>query len=74
MARNSPPLMAGVAGIARDICGGDQNPLLFEQALLIAQHQVVLARVRAERLAALERLHDITRKPIESRDELATMC
>jgi hypothetical protein len=70
--RNPAPL-AAIACLARDICAGDQNPLLFEQALLIAQYEVVLARARAQRLAALERVHDTTHR-IESRDQVAAIC
>jgi hypothetical protein len=58
--------------LARAICADDQNPLLLEQALTIAENEMVLIRVRAARVAAIERQHDIT-KPIELRDELDAM-
>jgi hypothetical protein len=58
--------------MARAICGDDQNPLLFDQALAIAEHEIVLLRVRAERVAAIERRRDKL-NPIEWRDELDAM-
>jgi hypothetical protein len=50
-----------------------RNPLLLEQALAIAENEMVLIRVPAARVAAIERAHDITPKPIELRDELDAM-
>jgi hypothetical protein len=59
--------------IARAICADDQNPLLLEHALTIAENEIVLIRVRAERVAAIERRYAITPKPSELRDELDAM-
>jgi hypothetical protein len=64
------PLLDRIAGA---ICGDDQNPLLVEQALMIAQHEIALIGVRAERVAAIERGHDLPPEPIELRDELGAM-
>jgi hypothetical protein len=46
--------------IAMAICSGESDPLLFEQALVIAESEVLLRSVRAERVAMIERLHDGT--------------
>ena len=46
---------------------------MFEQALTIAENQIVLIRVRAERVAAIERELDIPPESIARRDELAAM-
>jgi len=59
--------------IAKAICADDQNPLLFEQALTIAENEIVLIRVRAERVAAIERGHNVAPGAIELRDEAAAM-
>ena len=53
--RVDPALGPRIDAIATKLCGGDENPLLREQALIIAENHVVLARVRAARLDAIER-------------------
>ena len=40
------------------ICQGDDDPLLREQAVVIAENQLWLYRIGAEQVAALERLRD----------------
>jgi hypothetical protein len=54
--------------IAKSLCGEDGNPLLFEQALVIAEGQVLLRGVRTERVAAIERLRDIKASRFVKRD------
>ena len=44
--------------IARLICGEDPNPLLFEQAVVIAECEYLLRCVAQERIAVIERLRD----------------
>ena len=50
--------------MANAICAGDTNPLLFEQALVIAESEMVLRCVRAQRIAVIERLRDIKAMPL----------
>ena len=50
--------------MAKAICNGDTNPLLFEQALVIAENELVLRAVGAERIAAIERMRDSTAQPL----------
>jgi glycerophosphoryl diester phosphodiesterase len=45
---------------AKAMCGDDTNPLLFEQALVIAESEIVLSCVRAESVGVIERLRDFT--------------
>jgi hypothetical protein len=76
-------LTRDIALMADAICAGDTNPLLFEQALLIAESEMVLRCVRAQRIAVVERLRyikamplaDLALKPtpIEKRDEVDAM-
>src|SRR5260370_34078623 len=66
--RRNPVLSPLIERVASAICGDDQNPLLFEQALIIAENEIILIRVRAERVAAIERLQNSTLKPIELRE------
>jgi hypothetical protein len=48
-----------VQRLAKAICKDDSDPLRYEQAVIIAENQILLARVRAARIAAIER----SRKP-----------
>jgi hypothetical protein len=45
---------------ARMLCGNDHNPLLFEQALTVAENHMMLRLVEAQQLAVVERLWDRT--------------
>jgi hypothetical protein len=67
-----PGLFPEIERIAKAICNGDTNPLLFEQALVIAENEMVLRCVSVERIAAIERLRDITAKPLSKRDNSVT--
>jgi hypothetical protein len=58
---NKDPAMAGrVKQMADAICRGDDDPLLREQAVAIAESQLWLDSVKAEKLALTERLRDPT--------------
>jgi hypothetical protein len=54
-----PMLPRDIELIAKAICADDPNPLLFEQALAMAENEVVLRCVRAERVGVIERLRDV---------------
>jgi hypothetical protein len=56
--------------MAKAICGADAEPLLFEQALIIAENAMLLHCVATERVAVIERLRDITAMPLAKRDTL----
>jgi hypothetical protein len=56
----NPAVFDQIEPMANAICGGDSNPLLFEQALVIAETELILRCVRTERVAAIERLRDGT--------------
>lgn len=45
---------------ARALCGNDHNPLLFEQALTVAENHMMLRLIEAQQLAVVERLWDRT--------------
>ena len=63
-----PMLSRDIDLIARAMCGDDIDPLLFEQALVIAENEMVLRCVRVERVAMIERLRDIAAAPLVKRD------
>jgi hypothetical protein len=58
MTQRDVTLAPRVARIAKEICGDDPNPALLEQALIVAENQVLLARVREARIAAFEQRLD----------------
>lgn len=63
------PAVAGeIKRMAQAICPGDAGPLVFEQALIIAEADLVLRCVAIERVAAIERLRDVTATPIVDGD------
>jgi hypothetical protein len=51
----NPGYPARVERVARAICPDASDPFRYEQALIIAETQTFLARVRAARIAAIER-------------------
>jgi type II secretory pathway predicted ATPase ExeA len=57
--------------MAKAICNGNTDPLLFEQALVIAENEMVRRCARAEVIAMIERLRDITLKPLSRDNSLA---
>jgi hypothetical protein len=63
-----PTLSRDIDLIARAMCGDDINPLLFEQAVVIAESEMVLRCIRVERVAMIERLRDIAAAPLVKRD------
>jgi hypothetical protein len=66
--RDNPAIFPEIERIAVAICGGDTNPLLFEQALMIAESEIVLRCVRAERVCLIERLRDPAAEPLAHGD------
>jgi len=57
-----PGLSPEIERFAKALCGDDSDPLLFDQALVIAGNELVLRSIRAQRIAAIERLRDT--KPV----------
>ena len=53
MTQHDVTLAPRVERIAKCICGDDPNPALSEQALIVAEKQVLLARVRAAPIASI---------------------
>jgi hypothetical protein len=66
--RHNPKFFPDIERMATAICNGDRDPLAFEQALVIAENEIVLRFVRVERVAAIERLRDVIAKPLSKRD------
>ena len=51
--------LAEVERLAKAICNGESDPFRYEQALIIAKSQILLARIRAARITAIERTRDL---------------
>ena len=68
ISRKNPEIFAEIEPVARAICNGATDPLLFEQALIIAENGFVLRCVQAERIAAIERHRDATATPLATGD------
>jgi hypothetical protein len=68
MTRHNPRLFPDIERMAKALCNGDSNPSLLEQALVIAENEIVLRSVRAERVAVIERLRDRSATPLTRRD------
>jgi hypothetical protein len=64
IAFGNPACSAEVERIARQIAGPNPNPLLFEQALAIAESELILRCVSTERIASIERLRDTGTQPL----------
>jgi hypothetical protein len=72
ISRHSATLWPEIERNAKALCNGDSNPLLFEQAVIIAENEIVLRGVRLEKVARIERLRDPTAKPLSKKgDSLA---
>jgi hypothetical protein len=59
---------AEIERFAKALCGGDDDPNLFEDALDVAECEMALRAVRAQRLAVVERLREVTAIPLRKGD------
>ena len=66
--RKDPEIFAEIEPVARAICNGAVYPLLFEQALIIAENDFVLRCAQTEWIAAIERQRDRTATPLATGD------
>ncbi len=66
--RKDPEIFAEIEPVAKAICNGAVNPLLFEQALIIAENDFVLRCAQTEWIAAIERQRDRTATPLATGD------
>lgn len=66
--RKDPEMFAEIEPVAGAICNGAVNPLLFEQALIIAENDFVLCCAQTEWIAAIERQRDRTATPLATGD------
>src|SRR5262249_53308423 len=69
ISRHNPGLWPEIERIAKAICNGDANPLLLEQATVIAETEIVLRCMRLEKVRLIERLRDPRAKPLSQKDD-----
>jgi hypothetical protein len=67
ISRHNPAHFPEIERIARAYCEGDNDPSLFEQAMIIAENDVIIMRVDAECLAAIARMRDPGAIPFSNR-------
>ena len=69
---DNPAVLPQIEQRAKALCYGQADPLLFEQALIIAENDFILECVRRERIAAIERMRDPEATPFtKPREALA---
>jgi hypothetical protein len=70
--RDDPAFFPQIERRAKALCNGDTHPLLFEQALIIAENDFIFECVRRERIHAIERMRDPDATPFtKPREALA---
>src|SRR5579864_2576917 len=60
---------AEVVEFARALCGDDQDPILYVQAVKIAEAKIELRAVRAQKVAVVERLRERHAAPFAGRQD-----
>src|SRR5262245_59698211 len=63
-----PALLAEVEYLTEAICAGNRDPFVKEQACRIAESEVLLSCIRAQRIVVVERLRDPTTVVMAKRD------
>jgi hypothetical protein len=53
-----PVLSTEIEGFAQALCGGDNDPTLFAQALIVGRNELVRRMISAQQIAVIERLAD----------------
>jgi hypothetical protein len=67
ISRHNPAHFPEIERVAKAYCEGDNDPSLFEQAMIIAENDVIIMRVDAEWLAAIARMRDPDAIPFSNR-------
>ena len=62
---------ADLARLAKALCGNDEDPALYEQAVVIPSHELVLRAISAQQIAVVERLRDPSAVALDNHLRLA---
>src|SRR5579885_2289621 len=74
VSRHNPKFYDDIMQMARAICQYRSDPALFEQAITIAENNLLLRLIQAEKVGVVERYRDpITRKGLNWSAPLAMM-
>jgi hypothetical protein len=68
---------AEIEQFARALCGNDSDPVMFAQAVKIAENEMLLQAIRKQQVAAIERLRERTAAAFARKDnslEVAKLC
>lgn len=69
--RDNPKHLEQIEQMAKAICSGDPNPQLHEQAIIIAENELLLRYISAERAVLIEKWRDPLATSAKSRSALA---
>jgi hypothetical protein len=69
LTHRQPAPSAELEEFARALCGDDRDPILFTQAVKVAQSKMELRAIRAQKIAVIERLRDRYAAPFASRED-----
>ena len=69
LTHRQPAPSAEIEEFARALCSDDHDPMLFAQAVKVAQSKMELRAVRAQKVAVIERLRDRYAAPFASRED-----
>jgi hypothetical protein len=69
LTHRQPAPSAELEEFARALCGDDCDPILFTQAVKVAQSKMELRAIRAQKVAVIERLRDRYAAPFASRED-----
>jgi hypothetical protein len=67
LTHRQPAPSAEVEEFARALCGNDRDPILFAQAVKVAQTKMELRAIRTQKVAVVERMRDRHAAPFASR-------
>jgi hypothetical protein len=66
-----PAIAEAIKPMVAALCDGNEDPWLRQQAIVITECQLLLAHVRAQKAALINRLRDPTAHPLDSKIRLA---
>jgi hypothetical protein len=69
LTHRQPAPSAEVEEFARALCGDNHDPILFAQAVKVAEAKMELRAIRTQKVAVVERLRDRHAAPFASRDD-----
>lgn len=69
-----PAFLAEIEQMAKAICGDDRDPLLLDQAVVIAENELLLRSIRMQKTVVIDRLHDPWARSLSKGDRRLAMA